>query len=43
MQELGIILIGLLIVFVITLIAKGLVIVKQSQVMIIENFGKYSR
>ena len=43
MQELGIVFLVLAVIFVITIIAKGLVIVKQAQVMIIENFGKYSR
>ena len=29
--------------FVIVLVAKGLIVVKQAQVVIVENFGKYSR
>ena len=40
---LGIMFLGACIVFVIVLIAKGLVIVKQAQVVIIERFGKYSQ
>ena len=43
MTELGIILSAGIIIFVIALIIKGIVIVKQAQVMIIENFGKFSR
>ena len=43
MTELGIIFIAGFVLFVIILVAKGLVIVKQAQVMIIENFGKFSR
>ena len=29
--------------FAIVLVAKGLIVVKQAQVVIVENFGKYSR
>lgn len=41
-MELGIILV-ILAIFVIFLIAKGIVIVKQAEVMILERLGKYSR
>jgi len=38
---LGIVLLAAFIVFVIVLVAKGIIIVKQAQVIIIERFGKY--
>lgn len=43
MNELGIVVISGIVLFFIILVAKGLVVVKQAQVMIIENFGKFSR
>lgn len=43
MTELGIILLAGIALLIVVLIAKGLIIVKQAQVMIIENFGKFSR
>ena len=41
MEELGIIFLAAFILFVVVIIAKGIIIVKQAQVMIIERFGKY--
>lgn len=39
--EMGIIFLAALVFFVIVMIAKGVIVVKQAQVMIIERFGKY--
>lgn len=39
--EMGIIFLAAFIFFVIVIIAKGIIVVKQAQVMIIERFGKY--
>ena len=41
MNDLGVMFLSIFILFVIVLIAKGIVIVRQAQVMIIERFGKY--
>ena len=38
---LGVAFLGAFILFMIVIIAKGIVIVKQAQVVIIERFGKY--
>ncbi len=40
-NDLGVVLLLALIVFIIVIITKGIVIVKQAQVVIIERFGKY--
>ena len=40
-NELGMLFLAAFIVFIIVIIAKGIVIVKQAQVVIIERFGKY--
>ena len=40
-NDLGVVLLLALIVFIIVIITKGIVIVKQAQVIIIERFGKY--
>lgn len=40
-NDLGVVLLLALIVFIIVVITKGIVIVKQAQVVIIERFGKY--
>ena len=41
MEGLGITFLAILAFFVIVIIAKGIIVVKQAQVMIIERFGKY--
>lgn len=41
MTELGVVFLIAFVFFVIVIIAKGIVVVKQGQVMIIERFGKY--
>jgi len=43
MSELGIIFLVGIVLLIVILISKGLVVVNQAQVMIIENFGKFSR
>ena len=43
MTELGMIVLVGIALFVVILVSKGLVVVKQAQVMIIESFGKFSR
>ena len=40
-NDLGVVLLLALIVFIIVIITKGIVIVKQAQVVIVERFGKY--
>lgn len=39
--EIGIVFLAVLVFFIIVIIAKGIIVVKQAQVMIIERFGKY--
>ena len=43
MEELGLIFIGAVFFFIVVIIWKGIVIVKEAQVVIIERFGKYQR
>lgn len=39
--EIGIVFLAVLVFFIIVIITKGIIVVKQAQVMIIERFGKY--
>ena len=43
MTELGFVFLGAIVLFLAVIIIKGVIIVQQAQVMIIENFGKFSR
>ena len=43
MEELGLIFIGAVFFFIVVILWKGFVIVKEAQVVIIERFGKYQR